>query len=299
MPFAMAAGFTVFSALTAFANPYKAETFLSADRSAPHFWAGGAPMNGPVLGIFASLGLCMLPLVFLRSRDPRSPSGPGWPSAALALAGLGFASNLIMQNRSPYVALAGSILVCSTVFLQRQEGGAVKRVWSLFFRLLPVVGLFLVLTILFPDFTLDILTKRFENEGLDTGGRTAAWVSVIQGLPAYPFGGKRILIGGLQYAHNLWMDVAYNSGLIAMLALLAFHLAHLPFLARFYRSRPEMTETLVVSGLGVSMLMGCIGEPTLDASMLYFGSTCFLLGWVKTRAESAAFSPTRSNTRSW
>jgi hypothetical protein len=192
-----------------------------------------------------------------------------------------------MQNRSPYFALAASFLVCSVVFLQRQVGRPWKRPLQLLLRLSPLAAVFLILMIQFPDFMSDILFRRFGEQGVDTGGRTAAWVAVLQGLPAHPFGGKRISIGGIPYANNLWMDVAYNSGLAALLALLAFHFAHLPFLWRFYRSRPPMLETLVVSAIGASMLMGCIGEPVLDASMIYFGSTCFLLAWLKGRATSS------------
>jgi hypothetical protein len=294
---AMAAGFTVFAALTTFANPSKAATFINPDRSALNFWNGGNPINGTVLGVYASVGLCLFPLVFLRSGERKNNGGLGWQVAALLVASLGFVSNLIMQNRSPYFALTASFLVCSAIYLQRQAGGPGKRSIGLLLRLSPLLLIILILMIQFPDFMTNVLFRRFETQGTDTGGRTMAWLSVIRDLPSFPFGGKVIDIGGLSYAHNLWLDVAYDSGLIALLALLAFHLAHLPFWWRFYRSRHAMAETLVVSAIGVSMLMGCIGEPTLDASRLYFGGTCFLLGWVKSRAVAGPPFATNSNTR--
>jgi|GEM_PF-3417466 len=297
MPAAMAAGFTVFAALTTFANPSKAATIINPDRSALNFWSGGNLINGTGLGVYASLGFCLLPLVLLRSGDRRDSGGGGWSLAALALAALGFLANLVMQNRSPYFAVAASFLVCSAIYLQRQAGGPGKRSMRLLLRLSPLLLIILILMIRFPDFMTEVLFRRFENQGTDTGGRTVAWLSVIRDLPSFPFGGKVIDLGGLSYAHNLWMDVAYTSGLLALLALLAFHMAHVPFIVSYYRSRPALTETLVVSAIGVSVLMGCIGEPILDASRLYFGGTCFLLGWLKARAGSADPSLTSSSTR--
>ncbi len=283
MPAAMAAGFTLYSFLTAFTNPSNVETFLSTDRSAPSFWSGGPPLNGPVLGIYASLGLCLLPLVLLRSDGRRGGRVFALPGVILLFAGFGFTSNLILQNRSPYFALAASFLFCSAIYFQRAEGGLPRRSAGLLLRLSPLLVVVLILMIQFPDFFTQILFRRFSEQGVDTGGRTTAWISVLQDLPIRPFGGKVISLGDVNYAHNLWLDVAYTSGLIALLALLAFHLGHVPYLWRFYRSRQPATETMMVSALGISLLVGCLGEPIIDASILYFGATCFLLGWVKAR----------------
>lgn len=296
--FALAAGFTLFSALTTFANPKKLETFINPYRAAPNFWAGGETINGTVLGTYASLGLCLLPLALLYAKDEHRPSGVvTWRLTALALAILGLVSNLVMQNRSPYLALAAAFLACSMIFYLRQPGDARKKLRGLIVRLSPLGGLFLLLMVLFPNFMVEILFRRFSEQGIDPGGRLVAWSSILHNLPLYPFGGKAIRIGGIPYAHNLWLDVAYNSGALPLVLLLAFHLCHLPFLRRFFQLRHSLVETLVISSLGLSMLMGCMGEPIMDSSRLYFGATCFLLGWIKARSFPFLPSPASSSTR--
>lgn len=288
---AMAYGFTIFAALTTFTNPAQIATFLNPDRSAPSFWLGGNSVNGTVLGLYASLGFCLAPAALLWSTEDGKSHFLARTGLFL-IAGLGFATNMVMQNRSPYIALGLAFLLCGWVYFRSAVGSSTKRIGGLLLRLSPLLVAGLVMVILFPDFITGILFQRFGEQGGDTGGRVQAWIAVLQNLPSQPFGGKVIHIGGLRFAHNLWMDAAYNSGLLALLALLLFHLAHLPFIARFYRLKPPMIELLATTAIGVSMFMGCMVEPVLDASRLYLGATCFLLAWVKGRAQALASSTT-------
>jgi len=288
---ALISGFTIFGALTTFTNPAKVATFLNPDRSAPNFWSPGDTVNGTVLGLYASLGLCLLPAALLwRTADGKHHSLVR--AGLLLVGGLGFASNLAMQNRSPYFALGLAFLACTLIYFQKSGGSLAKRVGGFLLRISPLLVGCLVIVIAFPDLATDLIFRRFGEQGGDTGGRVQAWVSVLQNLSNQPFGGKTIHLGGPLYAHNFWMDAAYNSGFLALLTLLLFHLAHLPSILRFYRRNLPALEVLAVSTIGASMFVGCMVEPILDASRLYLGATCFLLAWVKARAQAPMSSTT-------
>lgn len=279
---ALIAGFTLFATLTAHQSLRGLTALVNADRAAPSFWVGGDPINGPLLGILASSGICLLPLLLVRVRLVES--GLNLPLLAVlvpALGACGLYANFIFQNRSPYLALALALGVTLLHFWRRAPYSRSLKLGLLARRAGPVaVGITLVGLALGPDL-VGLAFARFNEVGLETE-RTSAWVATLEGLPHYPLGGRHISgVLDVAYSHNLWLDVGYTSGILAMLLLLAFHLLHLRAYLRLIREMQPLGAATLLLCLSASMFMACMGEPALDASPVYFATTCLVLALVR------------------
>jgi hypothetical protein len=96
-------------------------------------------------------------------------------------------------------------------------------------------------------------------------------------MPRYPEGGRHAQLGELLYAHNLWLDVAYDVGPIPTMLLLVFHASHAAPAWRWLRRGKPYLVTLVLAALGVSFLATFVAEPVLASSQVYFSASCLLL----------------------
>lgn len=274
----LAAGFTLFAFLSGYASIQDVQAYVNQARAAQSIWLDGEPINGPVLGILASAGICTLPAFLYRGR--------GTESRALrrvrlilvpALVVLGTYANFIFQNRTPYLALAGALLLGLVHYYLNLPRNFVLRLSSMG-KLVLLLAAFggLVFLLLDPE-VLELGISRFQEEGIRTE-RTLIWTTMLGHLAAYPFGGKLAPIDPDQYAHNLWLDTAYSTGLASFATLLAFHLAHLPVYRRILRHLQPQWLVQLILGLTVSMLVACLGEPVMEGSPIYFCATCFMLG---------------------
>src|SRR5699024_6825445 len=128
-------------------------------------------------------------------------------------------ASIVAANRSIFVILIAAFAVGSFVSLITL-GRKVKHVVNFFMQLLLLIGAGIFV------YQLDILGiktyylssnlySRFDelNESLLDNSRTATWLKIIDGMYYYPFGDYQSDIG-LNYAHNLWFDVAYSTGII-------------------------------------------------------------------------------------
>ncbi|MFD2370808.1 hypothetical protein ACFSO0_12815 [Brevibacillus sp. GCM10020057] len=244
--------------------------FLIAERAVPSFWNGGI-VNGPIVGIFFSLSICLIAMVYSRIN---------WLVKAcfLALALTGTFFNLMLQNRSPIYAGVLSFSVATLMYVTRMKLTHNKLVMLLATLCLLPLGL------CFVDFseTKSLLDNPFMErlliEGLDTP-RYELWYKGLIGLFEYPMGGAKTDFSPYDYAHNLWLDVGWYVGWIPMLLLLLVQLRHVPHLLRFVRRKPDQSYGVV--GISVSFLVAMMVEPTLIASYTYVTLFFFFIGYLK------------------
>lgn len=244
--------------------------FLIAERAVPSFWNGGL-VNGPIVGIFFSLSICLFAMVYSRIN---------WfvKACFLALALAGVFCNLMLQNRSPIYAGVLSFSLATLLYAARMQLTRKKLVILIvLFCLLPL-NLFLL------DFseTKSLLDnpfmERLISEGLETP-RYELWYKGVVGLFEYPMGGARTDFSPYDYAHNLWLDVGWYVGWMPMLLLLFIQLKHVPYLLRLARRRPDQAYGVI--GISVSFLVAMMVEPTLIASYTYVTLFFFFIGYLK------------------
>lgn len=273
-------GCTTFAFLTGYASIQDLQAYVNQARAAKSIWLDGEPINGPMLGILASAGICSLPVFLYQGRD--GESGPLRLIRLVLvplLVLLGLYANFIFQNRSPYVALVGALALGFGYYYLNLPRNIVLRVSALGRQALVLAAFAgLVFFLLDPE-VLELGLARFQEAGLQTE-RTLTWTAMLENLTRYPFGGKLAPIDPDQYAHNLWLDAAFTSGIASFGTLLAFHLLHLPAYGRLLRHLKPQWLVQLCLGLTLSMLVACLGEPVMEGSPIYFCATCFLLGAV-------------------
>jgi hypothetical protein len=249
-----------------------------AKRAVPSFWTGGEPIVGTGLGALASLGICLAPIIFLSSREGMEKTKYySFKLIVLLLVLMGSVANLALQNRGPFVALVISFIsALCIVFLF----GKKSFYYVLKFAIVLSLIVLLVWVIIPPDILSQFtIFKRFAQRGLETTGRSTAWLLMMKGIFSSFTGGRFVDIH-LDYVHNLWLDVAYDTGIVPFTLLLIFHGSHLSRFIKLFKSSLSLTMALTIICLSVSFLATFFIEPSLNFSPMYFATSCFFLGLV-------------------
>jgi hypothetical protein len=272
----MVSGYLTFSFLSVYAFFQTSGLIEIVQRSTFSYW-DGSEINGPGLGANASLGMCLLPVVLFG----RSAGFKGWTYmlAALAISLMcvaGIYINVALQTRTPFIAMAVSLFCGAALYLYSHRAELPRAVWrlALLGLLAGIVGYYLTSRF---DLTRFNIFTRFAEEGLESGGRTEAWKTLLASLHQNLVGG-RVARLEISYVHNLWLDVIWDAGIVPFIFLVAYHLKHLYCFKRVLLSKLPLPVVLMASGLGVSFFINFMQEPTMSASVPYFAANCFFLG---------------------
>jgi hypothetical protein len=272
----IALGMATFALLGGIFKPIRIEG-AELLRKSPTFWDPTLVLNGPIFGLYASAGMVMLPLVlFSGKRLLRLGRVDAWIAGASGV--LGLAANILFQNRGPFLALGLSLFWVAGSLLW-QPGASGRELRSRVLVRLAWVGCgVLALGLAFFE-EIRLVLYRFQSVGLGTNGRSEAWSSILTHFFDQPFGGRRYNLAGLSYAHNMWLDVANDSGLLPLLILILLLCVHLLYLPRAYRGALGLDRQVLFSLL-ISLTVGAVLEPLLLGSPTHFAFLMLLLGWL-------------------
>lgn len=235
------------------ASVWWADPTQLAMRAAPSIWSGES-FNAPGLGALASLGMSLLAVtVFAASADLRTRLLIWLVFPAVGVVGV--VSNVVLRNRTPFLALVATFLVVGWLSSRDRQVLLTKRIGQLGAALLVLaIGALAGVS----WFESTEIGMRFRSEGLSTA-RYEVWGMVLSGLLDHPWGGRAIVITE-PYAHNLWLDMAWNAGVVPAALMLAFHLLHAGPALEFFR-KAEGPLKLTVAAVGVALLFTAMGEP--------------------------------------
>lgn len=269
-------GFVVFTFLTVRTNYTLSDVFLGEySKAIPSFWGGGDPINRPGLGAMASLGMCLAPVLLLgKANIPGKGGAYIFRTAIFILLGMGLYINLILANRSPFLALGTALLISLVIILIKNKQLAIE----LMLKILVIALLAIYILSIYFDFSDLYAIQRFMDEGLDTAGRFVSWQIMLSELFTSPFGGRVVFLGGNSFVHNMWLDVDWDAGIIPFVFLLAFHLIHLKDYKVLFWSKVPLFFLIFIACASTSFFMNFLQEPTMEASPAYFAASCFLLG---------------------
>lgn len=282
----MVAGFVVLPFLSVYPNLSIYSYNELSNRSSVFLMVGGLRGFDSALdfGAFSSTGLCLAPLLFF-GKDPSIKKSHSFLTAIIVLLLFigGFYVNFNLQNRAPFVALALSFISSAFIYFFIKRCKLSQKIKTLF--LMGVI--FSILYYLFInnmyDYTIFPIIKRLEVVRFDTGSRYEASKYMITALLNFTniSGGRIAYIGGLSWVHNLWLDIAYSAGILPLIFLLIFHVNHLKSFTIIVRARFPLPVTITIVTVSISILVSFLVGPTMDASVLYFSTTCILLGLIR------------------
>lgn len=269
-------GAVLFSFLCVYREISNGNLLEIAERAVPSFWAGSDLINGPGLGALASLGICLAPVLFLSTREGMGKTKYySFKLIVLLLVIIGSYTNLALQNRGPFVALAVSFFaaLCLVFFTGMAKSASYKSRFAISLLLIVLLGWVIIYTDLFSQFTM---FERFAHSGIESPGRSTAWLLMMKGIFSSLAGGRFVDIQ-MDYVHNAWLDVAYDTGIVPFLLLLIFHGSHVSIFIKLFKSSLNSIMVLMITCLSVSFFVSLFIEPALP---LYLAISCYFLGLV-------------------
>ncbi len=269
----IAGGLTFATLSVVAAGPFAnlAHSALSdAERAAPSIWAGTL-VTGPILGALAALGMCLVPAVVFGSVSRRS-AAVGVLLAGFAASGL--YTNVAMQNRTPFLAFAAALILAWLMFVRSGAVTLQRRIvrTALLASLCGVSAVPLIFTAAEP---LGFL-ERFQKQGVETA-RYEQWGRVLLGFFDHWDGGRAIPLTA-SFAHNLWLDAAWDTGPVPCILLVLFHVSAILPIVACCRARVDLGPRLVIAGVGCAFFSSAFSEPVLSFPIMYFAFSCYYAG---------------------
>ena len=254
--------------------------FIQVERTLPNFWTG-TPMSATKMGSFFTFNMC-IPALILVGRNKFN--------ILFKLLGLGiFVVSLLcifrLGSRTQVAICAFSTGLALIYLIPRQN---IKQNLKLFI-ILFFTGLLIYLYIplsLDADY-LSVLGDRINNPDSSStasaGNRTQRWAKSIENLFIKPFGWSRNEFG---YSHNLWFDVAQDSGLLPFIFLLIFTIRNFINTKRalFLRGKDISFKSLILTFVMAANLQFFV-EPIMQGAFSMFVVYCFFQGVIKNYIE--------------
>lgn len=112
--------------------------------------------------------------------------------------------------------------------------------------------------------------------------RFEAQISVVKQLFKYPFGGRQMDLAGLNYAHNVWLDMANSAGVFPFILMTIYTILTAYNLVKLIRNQTvgQDIKYLLVSAYS-SLFLYYMVEPALDANLMYWSFWMIICGLVK------------------
>lgn len=291
---AMVSGFVLFAFLSVYMAPnvsmYAEQVTgqAKAGRTGIMIWTGQPGGFGPILGIQGNMGTAFLPVLIFGAlqdviKDRRLFFLLVMCAGVLIVSGL--YTNVLLKNRGPFVIVAGimAVLGAYTLIFAPSRLTPAKLTRKLIL-LMGFSGFILVLPSLMPDVN-DLnhlgVVSRFTEEG-GSSPRTEFWKNCIRVIGDHPLGGRKDDFGH-DYAHNIWLDVGYDSGVIAMFFLIVFHCIHFKDMATLTLGRLPIPPGVICAMVAQFFIIfiSLFTEPVGKGYTIYYAITFFYCGLLR------------------
>ena len=122
-----------------------------------------------------------------------------------------------------------------------------------------------------------VFNKRFLSEGTESGRFDNYQVALTE-IWQYPFGGREFKLPVSKWVHNLWLDVAYDAGLLPMFLLLLYFILHIKCFLKILNSDLPKIVIVYFSTMSIGILLNMSLAPILSGFFGEFVMVCFFLG---------------------
>ncbi|MFV8291154.1 hypothetical protein ACNNMX_03810 [Aerococcus viridans] len=246
-------------------------------RSALSFWDSGV-IASTILNMNLAFGSSLLGMFFLSDREQEH--GKLIKIISLSSFILSTYSIILLGNRTGVLIILASFLIVF-LFVQRLNiRKIVITIFSFFFSF--------IFYLFFQNNTFNLKTSwensyistRFITSSLTDDPRIVSWLVAFKGMIVNPMGG-RITDISLGTAHNLWLDIGYDAGILPFFLICAFTIASLYSLLVFLiRDHPVYLKAIIL-GFYTSFLISFMMEPIMLGGVTYFTTFCFVVGMIQ------------------
>lgn len=230
-------------------------------------------ISATALNATLSLGLGLLPIVFLKKGENSRLIN----LIILSVFILCCYCTLQISSRTGLVIILVSIL-SFVFFIEKLSKKKIRNI-VIFSVVTIVLSILYTLNFLKIKYFVEntYLYYRFTTVDIQNDSRTNAWGASIKGLFEHPLGDKATKID-VGYAHNLWLDVGNDAGILPFIFILLFTVSFFYSLSIFLRaSHPVLIKTVILS-MSISFTIVFMLEPVIQGLVLYFTIFCFLAG---------------------
>ena len=261
--------YTIKSTGTIF-DPYNGSRYIT------NFWTGD-PLNTTLVGVYVSLGIGMLAVLFIKAESKLTSVIKILLSAIFLISAY---CVYFLANRTSLVIGVAAPLI--TLLIIYNKSKALIRVIS---------GIILVCAVFYFSYSANLfdiksriedspLGHRFANQSLDEDLRFVVWREAGRGLIDYPEGGRATSLDAVA-AHNLWLDVGWSAGVIAFIFALIFTISStVDFIASLsQKGIPVLLKGILISMM-ISFILSCAVEPIIEGVFTYFLAFCFFVAFV-------------------
>ncbi|WP_282938856.1 hypothetical protein [Paenibacillus sp. RC67] len=196
-------------------------------------------------------------------------------------------SSVVLGNRTLIIitllTLFSNIILYS-MLVKKKQSSILKSIFlaASFFILIWVVYSYNLFGI--SDFILDsqFYVRMNEQGSMLDDPRMLVYSNALVELFNYPLGGYKLDLGGLSYAHNLWIDVLYVAGIIPFIFLGLYTLKSIINLGFIIRSdRVNVEFKVLIFSIYIGYLLNFMVEPILEGVPFMFISFCLINGLVR------------------
>ena len=238
-------------------------------RSVPSIWnLDGELVNAPALGVFLSTGICLISIIF-------TPIKYVYRLGIILMSIVACYASVILQTRGPIYAGMISFIVGSIIYFN--NGDIKKRIIISFFYIIGIP--FFVYYVSSDDNIYHIrMFARFTGglESIFDTGRYETWLLGFRGIIEHPLGGGHTSFQGLEYAHNILLDIGNLAGVFPMILLATFYILNIKNIIYIFKCGNKYSY--IIASLIISILVSFTIEPIPAISLLYFAITFMIFG---------------------
>lgn len=237
------------------------------------------------MNTYVSLGLALFPLLFIKDKSIRS--NRTFKLMIFLVFAVSIYVTFSLGNRTGLLIIIASTIM---VFLFSTKLTARKILSFVLLMFLFILG-----ALLYMGNTFGVKDKwlnssigyRMQHFSALEDPRFMAWGEALVGVFKNPTGGRKTELS-LNYAHNLWLDVGHDAGIIPFILLLAFSILGFLSLGKFYKSKqPVMFKALIIASF-TAIVITCFLEPIMQGWFYYFTIFCILLGVIHKHIKIAS-----------
>lgn len=236
----------------------------------------GSLIKATLITPFLSFGLVLLPFIITKNK---AKGIIPLKLISLILFAISLYSILLLGSRTGFVVILLSVIV--SVLFTRKIG--LRKILQLFISTLLLFSIYLMF--IFDILNLksiwegSVLSSRFIEESILENQRMDAWITSFFGLFQYPLGGEKANLE-LNYAHNMWLDVGYSSGIFPFIFLVIITIIFIITILKFIKSDFPISLKSLILSIVSSMLAISFAEPIIEGSFIYFTLICFFMGLI-------------------